>query len=81
MHRETQCPLGSLVFCYPHPPSDETIETVLGLAEAAIRQGIEAYIYPIDEGVKSFKDRRFSRLLEVYSSSNPAQSSVRFSKS
>jgi hypothetical protein len=81
MHRETQCPLGSLVFCYPHPPSDKTIETVLGLAEVAIRQGIEACIYSIDEGVKSFKDRRSSRLLDVPSSSNPAQSSMRFSKS
>jgi hypothetical protein len=54
---------------------------VLGVAEAAIRQGIEACIYSIDEGVKSFKDRRFSRLLDVPSSSNPAQSSMRFSKS
>jgi len=54
---------------------------VLGLAETAIPQGIEACIYSIDEGVKIFKDRRFSRLLEVPSSSNPAQSSMRFSKS
>jgi hypothetical protein len=54
---------------------------VLSLAETAIRQGIAACISSIDEGVKSFKDRRFSRLLDVPSSSNPAQSSKRFSKS
>jgi sulfur relay (sulfurtransferase) complex TusBCD TusD component (DsrE family) len=45
-------------------PSDKTIETVVRLAEAAIRQGIDVYLYLIDEGVKSFKDSRFSRLLD-----------------
>ncbi len=45
-------------------PSDQTIETVVRLAEAAIRQGIEVYLYLIDEGVKSFTDTRFNRLLD-----------------
>ena len=45
-------------------PSDKTIETVVRIAEAAVRQGIDVYLYLIDEGVKSFKDNRFSRLLD-----------------
>ena len=45
-------------------PSDKTIDTVVRLDEAAVRQGVEVYLYLIDEGVKSFKDSRFSRLLD-----------------
>ena len=45
-------------------PSDQAIETVVRLAEAAVRQGVEVYLYLIDEGVKSFQDTRFSRLLD-----------------
>jgi len=45
-------------------PSDQTIETVVQLSEAAVRQGIDVYLYLIDEGVKSFEDSRFSRLLD-----------------
>ena len=45
-------------------PSDKAIETVVRLSEAAVRQGVEVYLYLIDEGVKSFKDMRFSRLLD-----------------
>ena len=45
-------------------PSDKAIDTVVRLAEAAVRQGVEVYLYLIDEGVKSFKDTRFSRLLD-----------------
>ena len=45
-------------------PSDRTIETVVRLGEAAIGQGIEVYLYLIDEGVKCFKDSRFNRLLD-----------------
>ena len=45
-------------------PSDQGIETVVRLAEAAVRQGVEVYLYLIDEGVKSFTDTRFSRLLD-----------------
>jgi len=37
---------------------------VAKLADAAIRQGIEVYLYLIDEGVKSLKDARFRQLLD-----------------
>jgi sulfur relay (sulfurtransferase) complex TusBCD TusD component (DsrE family) len=45
-------------------PTQASIETVVRLAESALRQGIEVYLYLIDEGVKSFTDPRLSRLLE-----------------
>jgi predicted peroxiredoxin len=45
-------------------PSHPSVDTVLGLAEAARRQGVEVYLYLIDEGVKSFTDSRFKRLLD-----------------
>ena len=45
-------------------PSNGGIETIVRLAEAAIRQGIEVYLYLIDEGVKGFTDARFNRLLD-----------------
>ena len=57
-------PARKLGFLLSTAPSDKTIETVVRLAEAAIRQGIDVYLYLIDEGVKSFKDSRFSRLLD-----------------
>jgi sulfur relay (sulfurtransferase) complex TusBCD TusD component (DsrE family) len=53
--------LGLLLSTAPSHPS---VETVARLAEAARRQGIEVYLYLIDEGVKSFTDARFSRLLD-----------------
>jgi len=37
---------------------------VAKLADAAVRQGVEVYLYLIDEGVKSLKDARFSHLIE-----------------
>ena len=57
-------PARKLGFLLSTAPSDKTIETVVRLAEAAIRQGIDVYLYLIDEGVKSFKDSRFTRLLD-----------------
>jgi sulfur relay (sulfurtransferase) complex TusBCD TusD component (DsrE family) len=45
-------------------PSPSTVDTVAQLADAAIRQGIEVYMYLIDEGVKSFADARFHGLLD-----------------
>jgi len=45
-------------------PTDKSIDIVVGLAEAAVRQGIEVYLYLIDEGVKGFTDARYSRLLD-----------------
>ncbi len=44
--------------------SETSILTVVNLADAAIRQGIEVYLYLIDEGVKSLKDARFGRLID-----------------
>src|SRR5262245_26430328 len=57
-------PARKLGFLLSTAPSDKTIETVVRLAEAAVRQGVDVYLYLIDEGVKSFKDSRFSRLLD-----------------
>ena len=45
-------------------PSHSSVDVVVKLADAAVRQGIEVYFYLIDEGVKSLKDARFSHLLE-----------------
>lgn len=45
-------------------PSDASVETVSQLADAATRQGIEVYLYLIDEGVRNLKDERFTRLLD-----------------
>lgn len=45
-------------------PTHGSIETVVRLAEAALKQGVEVYLYLIDEGVKSFTDARFGRLLD-----------------
>jgi sulfur relay (sulfurtransferase) complex TusBCD TusD component (DsrE family) len=46
------------------PPSDPSVETVAQLAEAAVRRGVEVYLYLIDEGVRSMRDRRYLRLLD-----------------
>ena len=45
-------------------PSHSSVDIVAKLADAAVRQGVEVYLYLIDEGVKSLKDARFSHLLE-----------------
>ena len=45
-------------------PSDASVETVSQLADAATRQGIEVYLYLIDEGVRNLKDERFTHLLD-----------------
>lgn len=44
--------------------SESSISAVLNLAEAAVRQGIEVYLYLIDEGVKTFKDARIRSLVD-----------------
>ena|SRR5512146_1822348 len=44
-------------------PSHSSVDTVVKLAGAALRQGIDVYLYLIDEGVKSMNDVRFSDLL------------------
>jgi sulfur relay (sulfurtransferase) complex TusBCD TusD component (DsrE family) len=53
--------LGLLLSTAPSHPS---VDTVVRLAEAALGQGVEVYLYLIDEGVKSFMDTRFRRLLD-----------------
>lgn len=45
-------------------PSHSSVDTVVRLAEAAIQQGVEVYLYLIDEGVKSVQDVRFASLLD-----------------
>ena len=45
-------------------PTHGSIEIVVRLAEAALKQGVEVYLYLIDEGVKGFTDARFGRLLD-----------------
>jgi sulfur relay (sulfurtransferase) complex TusBCD TusD component (DsrE family) len=45
------------------PPSHPSVETVFRLAQAALRQGIEVYLYLIDEGVKSLSDSRYSEIV------------------
>lgn len=42
------------------PPSHPSVDTVLHLADAALRQGIDVYLYLIDEGVKSLLDSRYT---------------------
>lgn len=45
-------------------PSHSSVDIVARLADAAVRQGVEVYLYLIDEGVKSLNDARFSRLVD-----------------
>ncbi len=45
-------------------PSHSSVETVLKLAQAALRQGVDVYLYLIDEGVKSLQDSRFIALVD-----------------
>ena len=53
--------LGLLLSTAPSHPS---VETAVKLAEAALRQRVDVYVYLIDEGVKSMKDLQFTRLLD-----------------
>jgi len=45
-------------------PSHSSVDMVSKLAEAALRQGVDVYLYLIDEGVKSMRDARFTRLVD-----------------
>jgi len=47
------------------PPSHESVTTVHGLAQAALRRGHEVYLYLIDEGVKSLSDARYLTLVHA----------------
>lgn len=47
------------------PPSHPSVETVVQLAQAALRRGVEVYLYLIDEGVKTAVDQRYLGLIEA----------------
>ena len=47
------------------PPSHPSVNTVLCLTDAALRQGIDVYLYLIDEGVKMAADQRYLGLIDA----------------
>jgi sulfur relay (sulfurtransferase) complex TusBCD TusD component (DsrE family) len=53
--------LGLLLSTAPSHPS---VETVVQLAQAALRREVDVYLYLIDEGVKMVMDARYLGLLD-----------------
>jgi sulfur relay (sulfurtransferase) complex TusBCD TusD component (DsrE family) len=47
------------------PPSHPSVETVVQITHAALRQGVEVYLYLIDEGVKAVVDQRYLGLIDA----------------
>jgi sulfur relay (sulfurtransferase) complex TusBCD TusD component (DsrE family) len=47
------------------PPSHPSVETVAQLAQAALRKGVDVYLYLIDEGVKTAVDQRYLGLIDA----------------
>ena len=47
------------------PPSHPSVETVIQLAQAALRRGLDVYIYLIDEGVRVATDPRYLELMNT----------------
>jgi sulfur relay (sulfurtransferase) complex TusBCD TusD component (DsrE family) len=47
------------------PPSHPSVETVVRLTHAALRQGVDVYLYLIDEGVKTVVDQRYLSLIDA----------------
>jgi sulfur relay (sulfurtransferase) complex TusBCD TusD component (DsrE family) len=47
------------------PPSHPSVETVVQLAHAALRRGVDVYLYLIDEGVKTVMDQRYLGLIDA----------------
>jgi sulfur relay (sulfurtransferase) complex TusBCD TusD component (DsrE family) len=47
------------------PPSHPSVETVIHLTQAALRKGVDVYLYLIDEGVKTVTDRRYLGLVDA----------------
>ena len=45
------------------PPSHPSVETVFKLSSEALTQGLDVYLYFIDEGVKNLRDPRYSDLV------------------
>lgn len=54
--------LGLLLSTAPSHPS---VETVLQLAHAALRSGVEVYLYLLDEGVQVVTDARYVGLIDA----------------
>ena len=46
-------------------PSHVSVETVVQVAQAALRQRAEVYLYLIDEGVKMAADQRYLGLIDA----------------
>lgn len=44
------------------PPGHPHLETVISLSGAAVRKGVDVYLYLIDEGVKNLRDARILAL-------------------
>lgn len=47
------------------PPTHPSVETVVQLSQAALRRGIDVYLYLIDEGVKTATDQRYISLIDA----------------
>ena len=47
------------------PPSHPSVETVVLLTQAALRKGVDVYLYLIDEGVKAVVDQRYRDLIDA----------------
>lgn len=56
-----KCKLGLLLSL---PPSHSSVNTVQGLAQAALQDGHEVYLYLIDEGVKNVHTPQYKSLSE-----------------
>lgn len=54
--------LGLLLSTAPSHPS---VDTVIQLAQAALRRGVDVYLYLIDEGVKMATDHRYLGLIDA----------------
>jgi sulfur relay (sulfurtransferase) complex TusBCD TusD component (DsrE family) len=58
-------PVRRLGLLLSTPPSHPSVETVALLTYAALRQGVEVYLYLIDEGVKTVVDQRYLGLIDA----------------
>ncbi|HET9962513.1 MAG TPA: DsrE family protein [Nitrospiraceae bacterium] len=45
------------------PPTHPSVNTVAGLCQEALSQGMDLYVYFIDEGVKNLRDPRYLDLV------------------
>lgn len=50
-------------FLLSTPPSHPSVETVFRLSSEALTQGIDVYLYFIDEGVQNLRDPRYADLV------------------